>query len=104
MLLFVYTIACKRPRQFSKLPYLHFFGLSLLTYCLIFCLSFFPNHLFGSDSPLGAIEAKDAHGHLQWVFNIGSVEGNDTSNGLQIPLYVIIAGILGAYIRYLYVS
>ena len=41
----------------------------------------------------------------QWVINIGGSRDNvEDSLGLQIPLFVVVAGILGAYIRYLYLD
>ena len=45
---------------------------------------------FGTNSPIGLIKTAQN----EWVFNIG--------NALTIPLYVIVFGLIGGYIRYLY--
>src|ERR1051326_6066790 len=41
-------------------------------------------------------------GGEQWMINIGGVRENNYKFGLQIPIYVVVFGIIGGYIRYLY--
>ena len=38
----------------------------------------------------------------EWKFNIGGLPEDNYNNGLHIPIYVIIFGLIGSYIRYLY--
>jgi hypothetical protein len=49
---------------------------------------------FGTKSPIGLIKIKDGENAGNWVFNIG--------NALRIPIYVMVFGLIGGYIRYLY--
>lgn len=53
----------------------------------------------GKYSPIGLIKIKDNQtetesGNDQWAFNIGGE--------LQIPIYVVVFGLIGGYLRYLY--
>lgn len=103
VVLLLYTQQIKMPRQFSKLPVYQFFTLSILAVCLILAVSFFPTDLFGTDIPISTMKFINTENKTEWVFNIGGIaENQKNSLGIQIPIYVIIAGILGAYIRYLY--
>ncbi len=49
---------------------------------------------FGTQSPIGLVKVKEGENIGNWVFHIG--------NALTIPIYVIIFGLGGGYIRYLY--
>jgi hypothetical protein len=52
---------------------------------------------FGTQSPIGLIKLpadKEKGGIKEWVFNVG--------NALKIPIYVVVFGLIGGYIRYLY--
>lgn len=49
---------------------------------------------FGTQSPIGLIKVEDETNIDIWVFHIG--------NALTIPVYVIVFGLGGGYIRYLY--
>ena len=58
----------------------------------------------GNNSPLGLVikftnQTKFPQG--QWVLNIGGDPGNYTG-GIQIPVYVLVFGLAGGYLRYLY--
>ena len=48
---------------------------------------------FGTQSPLGLVKQSDTKNEY-WTFSIGGT--------IQIPVYVIVFGLLGGYIRYLY--
>jgi hypothetical protein len=37
-----------------------------------------------------------------WVFNIGGTPINGPMSGINIPVFVVLGGVLGGYIRYLY--
>ncbi|MCA9826934.1 MAG: hypothetical protein KC444_00835 [Nitrosopumilus sp.] len=64
-------------------------------------MAFFPTEIF-ADFPISTIKFNDGNS-TQWVLNIGGVTQTESS-GIQIPIFVIILGILGAYIRYLYLG
>jgi hypothetical protein len=49
---------------------------------------------FGTQSPIGLIKIREGENVGNWVFNIGNV--------LSIPVYVMVFGLIGGYIRYLY--
>jgi len=49
---------------------------------------------FGTQSPVGLITFIDENKEKQWVFSIG--------NALKIPIFVVVFGLIGGYIRYLY--
>ena len=52
---------------------------------------------FGTQSPLGLIKQKETKNNTEnykWTFSIGGT--------IQLPVYVIVFGLLGGYIRYLY--
>jgi len=53
----------------------------------------FTNVTFGSGSAIGIINVGD-RASVKWVFDIGGF--------LQIPIYVVIFGLLGGYLRYIY--
>jgi hypothetical protein len=88
----------KKPDQFVRLPMYMFFSLSIFALCLIVVISFFPQQTDAENFPIAMM--KNYNG-TQWVINVGGVkEANST--GIQIPVYIIVLGILGAYVRYLY--
>lgn len=102
VIILLFTIRLDKPKNYSRLPVYIFFTLSTFAICLILSISFFPNELF-SDFPISTIKFKDDNNATQWVLNIGGVSQSE-SLGIQIPLFVIVLGILGAYIRYLYLG
>ena len=60
----------------------------------------------GKHSPLGFVKKEFAsvNGSVinQWVINFGGTEADNFSSGVQVPIYILIFGIAGGYIRYLY--
>ena len=56
-------------------------------------------------NPSGDIEL-DRNGNpiSEWVVNIGGSWTNNFSSGIVVPIYVIILGFVGGYLRYLYKS
>jgi hypothetical protein len=60
----------------------------------------------GSFSPVGLVERaihnQNANSSREWVLNIGGVQEDNFVEGIQIPIYVIIFGLVGGYLRYLY--
>ena len=67
-------------------------------------ISFVPGSIFSESSPITTGPDQDSANQTQWTLNIGSVSGSTGISGLQIPIYVTVAGLLGAYIRYLYIG
>ena len=38
----------------------------------------------------------------QWVVNVGGNQHNNYADGIQIPVFIIVFGIIGGYLRFLY--
>ena len=56
----------------------------------------------GVSSVIGITTSK-LNDQMQWVVNIGGViEGDSYVSGVQIPVYIIVLGLVGAYIRFMY--
>jgi len=93
-----------KPVMFAKMPILVFGSLTAYVICFTMAVSDLPDQLFPDQhSP---ISTRQDVNKTQWVLNVGGIFENNNNNpqGLQIPMYIIIAGILGAYIRYLYLG
>jgi hypothetical protein len=61
---------------------------------------------FGIRSPIGLVVKPSSNGtgeitNSEWVLNIGG-EPYKYSSGVQIPVYVLVIGLVGGYLRYLY--
>ena len=85
------------------MPILVFGSLTAYVVCFTMAVSDLPDQLFHDQ--LSPISTRQDLNKTQWVLNVGGVfENNNNPQGLQIPMYIIIAGILGAYIRYLYLG
>ena len=60
----------------------------------------------GKHSPLGLVKKQfpSVNGTVtsQWVINFGGTADDNYSSGVQVPTYILIFGIAGGYIRYLY--
>jgi hypothetical protein len=61
---------------------------------------------FGTRSPIGIVIKSTSNGN-EWVLNIGGGPASPTGKpayniGLQIPIYVLVIGLVGGYLRYLY--
>ena len=62
----------------------------------------FSDVALGPNSPIGLVLMRSAGGESTWVINVGGSQETNYTNGLQIPVYVIVFGVLGGYLRYLY--
>jgi len=100
-------------------PLYHVSRFSLIT-IIVFCmLSFFivSNVEYGTNSAIGIIftdqiapeDKSDAIAlglpaplKLDWVLKFGGNYNNDKPSGLEIPLYILIFGVLGGYLRFFY--
>ncbi|HZI71973.1 MAG TPA: hypothetical protein VFD60_12515 [Nitrososphaeraceae archaeon] len=63
--------------------------------------------VLGPNSPVGLVlkhptGQKDGKGGGEWIINIGGNQRNNYGDGLNIPVYVVVFGIAGGYLRYLY--
>jgi hypothetical protein len=57
----------------------------------------------GINSPISFIKSpQNEESGDQWVINVGGLKTNNYQTGILIPIYVIIFGIAGGYLRYLY--
>lgn len=98
--LLYHTIQRKKPDQYSRLPVIQFILLTTLLGCMIAAITFWPNAIF-EETPLSkVIRADNSTDTINYYFVIGG-NGKDKAL-LEIPYYVIIPGMFGAYIRYLY--
>jgi hypothetical protein len=105
IVLLMATNSLQTPTAFASLPIYLFFALTVFVVFDILSICFIPTPFFGSGSvPLSTGTFTNSQNQTQWVLNIGGDPSNPNTSGLQIPIYVIIAGILGAYIRYLYIG
>jgi hypothetical protein len=100
--LLAHTMYMEKPRDFARLPVYEFFALSILVVSLILGVVFFPTYIFPPDMGIQKtiIESTSEPSITQWVISIGGA--NEKESVLQIPIYVLVAGNIGAYLRYLY--
>jgi len=97
-----HTMNMEKPRDFARLPIYEFFALSVLVVSLVLGVVFFPTHIFPADIGIQKImiTSADKADITKWVISIGGT--TEKNSGLQIPIYVLVAGNVGAYLRYLY--
>ncbi len=93
--------SAKEPDDFSALPMYMFYCLSAVAGSIITAVTFFPEQFAGTDLPV--FRMLQSNNGTQWVLSIGGVDQADTL-GIQIPLFIIILGTLGSYVRYLYLG
>jgi hypothetical protein len=93
--------SAKESDDFSSLPMYMFYCLSAVAGAIIVAIVFFPIQFEGVDLPV-ARTLQNGNG-TQWVINIGGVN-QAGSLGIQVPLFIIILGTLGSYVRYLYLG
>ena len=56
-------------------------------------------------SPLGIIKKEiivNGSRNIQWNINVGGTADDNYHSGIQFPVYILVFGIGGGYIRYLY--
>jgi hypothetical protein len=101
--LLAHTMTMEKPRDFARVPVYEFFAMSILVVSLVLGVVYFPTDIFPPDL---AIQKKNMTNEKTnftgWVISIGgnvNVKGN---SALQIPIFILVAGNVGAYIRYLY--
>ncbi len=103
----LYAVSLSKPEEFSNLALVQFFAISAIVVCFILAISWIPTGPSWERFPISTKELTIGN-QTQWVLNIGGVKDSDTGNltsgGLQIPIFIIISGILGSYIRYLYIG
>lgn len=63
----------------------------------------YTEYQIGINSPISFIKSpQNEESGDQWVINVGGLKTNNYQTGILIPIYVIIFGIAGGYLRYLY--
>ena len=96
-------------RRKARLEILRFLCLTGIVASIIGALLFSDVEL-GVNSPLGLVRQHPLVGKQsnttqtagQWVINVGGSPVNNYTEGIQIPATVVIFGLLGGYLRYLY--
>jgi len=71
---------------------------------------FFADVDLGPNSPIGLVlqthgqvgSGDTSQGSTQWIINVGGNQRNNYEDGLAIPLYVVVFGVIGGYLRILY--
>jgi len=98
------TTTFERPQDFARIHVYEFLALSVLVVSLVLSVVLFPVEIFPDDMAVKKIlfESEKELNEKQWVIAIGDVTEKGKSIGLQVPIYLIVAGILGAYLRYIY--
>lgn len=103
--LLLHTTTLERPRDFARLHIYEFFALSVLVTSLVLTVVLFPVEIFPDNMAVKKInkfEEVAQPNATQWVIAVGDITEKGEGIGLQIPIYIIVAGISGAYLRYLY--
>ena len=104
--LLLYTTTFERPQDFARLYVYEFFALSVLVVSLVLSIVLFPVEIFPDDMAVQRIKLTYENATnpdaTQWVLAIGDVTKKGKNVGLQVPIYLIVAGISGAYLRYIY--
>jgi len=113
VILLLYTRVLEKPRDYATLRIFEFFVLSILVVSMVLAVALLPMEIFPEKSVIKRMimpvfENGDSTGATQWAITIGSdgettgSDGEELVSGIQIPIYIIVAGSIGAYIRYLY--
>ena len=70
---------------------------------------FFADVDLGPNSPIGLVlqthgqvGGDASQGSTEWIINVGGSQRNNYEDGLAIPLYVVVFGVIGGYLRILY--
>jgi hypothetical protein len=106
-LLLIIGIWVNKASHFAVFSSYQFGFLTIFVIGHILTISFLPHELLGDQFPISTMLYTDSENRTQWVLNIGGpLQGINPQNslGIQIPIFVIVGGILGAYIRYLYLG
>jgi hypothetical protein len=96
----------RKPLGRNTYEIFRFLFLTIIASTFIFSLSLTDVQI-APISPLGlVIKTIDTNNNTQsenqWVLNIGGIAANNYNNGVQVPISVVIFGIAGGYLRFLY--
>ncbi len=95
------------PRETARREILRFVFISGILASVIGALIFSTVQV-GANSPAGLVRQHMSNGNKtthEWIINVGGIQDQSTRNyvgGIQIPSTVVIFGLLGGYLRYLY--
>jgi hypothetical protein len=103
------VIASGMKLSYALSEILRFICISGIIFSVIFIFIFIDEPI-GGNGPVGLVKKSmnsSSTSPQDWVINIGGTsispsETNAYTTGLQIPIYVVIFGIVGGYLRYLY--
>ena len=102
-------------RNVRLIEIINFLLLSGIVLSIILAI-FFADVNLGLNSPIGLVlkNPVDDEGNVklnpygqpetggQWIINVGGNQRNNYEDGIEIPVYVVVFGIIGGYLRYLY--
>lgn len=91
--------------QFTTFEMYRFISISGITLPIIFGLIFIDSE-WGRNSPISIIkfidDTNEEQLRNQWIINIGGIKFNNYQSGIFIPVFVLIFGLAGGYLRYLH--
>ena len=80
---------------------LRFIFISGIIFAIILSFTFM-NEEIGAYAPIGLVKKPPSPASGEWVVNIGGNQRDGYQDGIQIPIVVVVFGIVGGYLRYLY--
>ena len=99
------AVGIRNIRIIEVTNFMLFSGILLSTLLTVF----FADVDLGPNSPIGLVlqthgqvGGDASQGSTQWIINVGGSQRNNYEDGLAIPLYVVVFGIIGGYLRILY--
>jgi len=103
--LIVLIVLSTKNIEFTIFEISRFICISAITLPIIFGLIFIDSE-WGRNSPISVIKFYDTSSEErlgnQWIVNIGGIKIDNYRAGIFIPVFVIIFGLVGGYLRYLH--
>lgn len=94
-----------RNISFTTFEMYRFISISGIILPIVFGLIFIDSE-WGRNSPISIIKFVDDSNEKQlrnqWIINIGGIKFNNYQSGIFIPVFVLIFGLVGGYLRYLH--
>lgn len=99
------AVVVLRGSNLFRSELLRFICITGIVFSILFAL-LLTDLQIGSFSPVGLVERSihnpGTNSTREWVLNIGGIQEDNFVEGIQIPIYIIIFGLIGGYLRYLY--
>jgi hypothetical protein len=105
--LIILIILSTKNIEFTIFEVSRFICISGITLPIVFGLLFIDSE-WGRNSPISVLKFYDTSNNNderlgnQWIVNIGGIKINNYQSGIFIPVFVIIFGLIGGYLRYLH--